>query len=480
MHLLTGAEGLSYVVPLPEKKGPPGDKPMAADSDRSGMEAWLRRLLGLDPTAELPQTPPPPARPAPPPPSALGSTSTESTRTPPLDAETVLHTADLRHYGYRRHSEDDPPVSQPPPETSGRSLSAADVAAIAAAIASVIGHVFTIKNAICAALLAAAEYALLSLIEEAPRAIKFATLVAPVLMFLAIQFETNIRKLNRDLFPAVLAILFLGYLGFGAYVFFLNPELNRHSQPEFTQQQVDAKIAAALEADRAKRPAPAIVHDPPTAEEIEKATAPIRAQLQKIQQEKDDVQAAIKALKAKTGQPALPEHTKRSKQEIAELLGESGEMLKIVEGVGMQLLSRWQSLSASDPALICLDLDSHKLRDSIRDLISGLNDADDKLLGIIRQNSLDADSLRPLLDIGGSMTNRSRFAAAANFLHGYENTLSQLGDHPKCEIVIGSNLFQQFVYFDRELQMFSIWLAQTQDRLTAFRNELRMESRNAP
>jgi hypothetical protein len=36
---------------------------MAGDSGRSEMEAWLRRLLGLDPAAELPQVPPPPARP---------------------------------------------------------------------------------------------------------------------------------------------------------------------------------------------------------------------------------------------------------------------------------------------------------------------------------------------------------------------------------------------------------------------------------
>jgi len=137
---------------------------------------------------------------------------------------------------------------------SSRLLSAADIAAIAAAVASGVTHIFSLKNAVSAALLAAAEYAMLSLIEDAPRAIKFATLVAPVAAFLVIQFEAAIRKLHRDIFPVALAVIFLGYAGFGGYVFLLSP---------FNGEKTSVPPTP-----------PIVIHDPPTPEQIAKAAEP--------------------------------------------------------------------------------------------------------------------------------------------------------------------------------------------------------------
>jgi hypothetical protein len=94
---------------------------------------------------------------------------------------------------------------------------------LAEAIVKGFSHVFNWRSGISAALLASSEYAMLSLIEDAPRAIKFATLVAPLAAFLTIQFETRLRKIHVDLYPTILVLLTAGYFFFGAWVYFAAP-----------------------------------------------------------------------------------------------------------------------------------------------------------------------------------------------------------------------------------------------------------------
>lgn len=123
----------------------------------------------------------------------------------------------------RQRAPADPPRQEANGEPPGRSLSAADIAAIAEAISGAIRHVFTWKNAFSAACLAASEYAMLSLIEDAPRSIKLATLIVPLLAFLTIQFEARLRKIHNDVYPIILVLLLVGYVGFGSYIIFLTP-----------------------------------------------------------------------------------------------------------------------------------------------------------------------------------------------------------------------------------------------------------------
>jgi hypothetical protein len=138
---------------------------------------------------------------------------------------------------------------------------------LAEAIGRAITHVFTWKNAFSAALLAASEYAMLSLIEDAPRSIKLATLIAPTLAFLAIQFESRIRKLGHDLYPIILALLAGGYVAFGAYVYFETP----YSTPNIATPSTPA-------------PAPAATSDL-SAFQIAKFLTPMQAQITTLEQQ---------------------------------------------------------------------------------------------------------------------------------------------------------------------------------------------------
>jgi hypothetical protein len=95
--------------------------------------------------------------------------------------------------------------------------------AIGKAVAAALVHVFSWKNAVSAACLAASEYAMLSLIEDAPRAIKLATFIAPLAAFLTIQFEKRLRAVHVDLYPTTLVLICVGYLAFGGYVYYLSP-----------------------------------------------------------------------------------------------------------------------------------------------------------------------------------------------------------------------------------------------------------------
>jgi hypothetical protein len=92
-----------------------------------------------------------------------------------------------------------------------------DPDALARALARALGEVFSWRGAACAALLGLAEAAMWSLVEDAPGAVKFATLVAPLLAFLTIQFEARLRQIHVDLYPGILVGLTVLYLGFGAW-----------------------------------------------------------------------------------------------------------------------------------------------------------------------------------------------------------------------------------------------------------------------
>jgi hypothetical protein len=67
----------------------------------------------------------------------------------------------------------------------------------------------------------AVEYGVLSLIEDAPVAVKLSTIAIGVLGLLALQFEKTLRKWHRHLFVSVLiglAVIYVGTVGLGWYL----------------------------------------------------------------------------------------------------------------------------------------------------------------------------------------------------------------------------------------------------------------------
>jgi hypothetical protein len=96
--------------------------------------------------------------------------------------------------------------------------------------------VFTVRNAIRVGLFWASEYALLSLIEEAPRAVKWATLIGPLAALAVMQWEQKLRSWHRDLVGILLTLLTVGYLAVAAIfgIILAPPE---HSPAVDTPQQ---------------------------------------------------------------------------------------------------------------------------------------------------------------------------------------------------------------------------------------------------
>jgi hypothetical protein len=82
---------------------------------------------------------------------------------------------------------------------------------------SVISVSFDLRAIIRVALVWAAEYAMLSLIEDAPTAIKVATLICAVSALAVMQFEVWVRSISKHSFRNAicgLTVIYLGFLGY--------------------------------------------------------------------------------------------------------------------------------------------------------------------------------------------------------------------------------------------------------------------------
>ena len=75
----------------------------------------------------------------------------------------------------------------------------------------------TFRNGIRIGLVWATGYALLLLIEDAPRWLKIATTIFPLLALAAMEFEGRIRKIHRRAYPAALTLIGIIYGGFLVY-----------------------------------------------------------------------------------------------------------------------------------------------------------------------------------------------------------------------------------------------------------------------
>jgi hypothetical protein len=175
-----------------------------------------------------------------------------------------------------------------------------------------------------------------------------------------------------------------------------------------------------------------------------------------------------------------PSPAPRSKQTINELLDEIGKLLDLVQKTGIPLRDEWQILSSKNPERICLDLDTHTLQDQISKLTDRFHAAQAAIAAILEENRIDQPELSPL--IGGLHgAQPPGFIDAITSLTYYRNNIARFGDHPSCEMLVGSNSVPNiFLVMDRGLQQFSVWLGESQNRLVNYRDALRKELRNAP
>jgi hypothetical protein len=171
-----------------------------------------------------------------------------------------------------------------------------------------------------------------------------------------------------------------------------------------------------------------------------------------------------------------PSMLPRSKQTINELLDESGKLLDIIK-TGLPLADEWRaSITSQNPERICLDLDSIAFQDKISKLAAKLIAAHSAISNIYEQNRIDQVEFNKIFALGDT----GGFTNGAVALQNYRRNIAQLGEHPTCDILIRSHdVPGMFLTMDRSLEQFSVWLAQSQENLSRYRDNLRKELRNA-
>jgi hypothetical protein len=101
-----------------------------------------------------------------------------------------------------------------------------------------------------------------------------------------------------------------------------------------------------------------------------------------------------------------PRTPPRSKQEINELLEESGAIQKIVNE-GAPLIAEWrETITTQNPERICLDIDPQSLQSKIAGLTTKLNNAQSDLTALYDKNRLERN---------GSSLNRLRIPKSEGF-----------------------------------------------------------------
>ena len=87
---------------------------------------------------------------------------------------------------------------------------------------SIVSINFDLNSIIIIALGWAAEYAFLSLIEDAPEIIKIGTLVCAVLALFAMQVRTWLSVMHKLMYPLVLITIFVIYCALGVWAFLID------------------------------------------------------------------------------------------------------------------------------------------------------------------------------------------------------------------------------------------------------------------
>jgi hypothetical protein len=264
------------------------------------------------------------------------------------------------------------------------------------------------------------EWGTLTLIEDAPRYVKFATVIVAALGLAVHESWPWLRMRDWRWYPSLMLTLVVGYLALFSYALYTEPGHKAAQQP-----MIGGMFNEAM--------------------------------------------------------PRPPEPP-RSRQAINELLDESGSILSVIEKSGLPLINEWrESITTQNPERICLDVDSRTLQDKITALANKLIAAHTEISNIYEKNRIDQAEFNKVFGSPIAGAGPAGFAVAAQPLQQFAHEINLLGEHPTCEVLIRSgNIPTMVVNMSRGLDQFSIWVAQSQENLSRYRDNLRKELRNAP
>jgi hypothetical protein len=178
------------------------------------------------------------------------------------------------------------------------------------------------------------EWGTLTLIEEAPRYLKVATLALAVLGLAVHESWPWLRMRDWRWYPSLMGVLALAFVGVLAYAL---------------------------------------------------ATEPAKSGNQTAQSQA-------------FGFAPLPPKAPRSKQTINELLVESGALLDLIEKTGIPLADKWrQSITNQNPEMACLKHSNDELKGKIAKLADEFAVAQTAMEAIFRNNKIDRGELIPLV-----------------------------------------------------------------------------------
>lgn len=174
-----------------------------------------------------------------------------------------------------------------------------------------------------------------------------------------------------------------------------------------------------------------------------------------------------------------PPESLRSKQAITELLEETAAFQEPVEKSGIQLINEWrETITSQNPERICLDLDSRSLQEKISALASRLDSSQREISSAYEKNRIDGDEFNKIFGSPMGGIGPNGFGSAAQALRNYNHEINLAGERPSCEAVLKSGLLLNFVNMVRGLDQFGVWIAQVQENLSRYRDDLRKELRS--
>lgn len=107
---------------------------------------------------------------------------------------------------------------------------------------SAVAEILTFRTLVKAALAVLAEYAVLSLIEDAPLSVKIATALIPALALLVIEFDRRLNAWHTNIVPASLGALVAAYIA----ILILGPWVRWHATSHNTSRRGEIREQLAL------------------------------------------------------------------------------------------------------------------------------------------------------------------------------------------------------------------------------------------
>ena len=141
--------------------------------------------------------------------------------------------------------------------------------------------------------------------------------------------------------------------------------------------------------------------------------------------------ATVPSLKPLSSTQESPQKKDRSKQEISELMFESGALLDIVQKTVAAIERDWrESITAQNVELICINLNYNDLYKAISEVADRLRNAHKAISNVLEQNRIDRDELGRLLGYSPPGVGDNEMPGRAAYeLSVYRNAISRLGEH---------------------------------------------------